>query len=36
MFSMKKAKTLLGFEPKHSVVDTVLESHDAWVAANRT
>lgn len=36
MFSMAKAKDLLGFEPKHSVVDTVLESLDAWVAANRT
>ena len=35
MFSMEKARTLLGFEPKHGVVDTVLESLDAWVAANR-
>lgn len=36
LFSMDKAHDLLGFRPKHSVADTVLESIDAWVAANRT
>jgi nucleoside-diphosphate-sugar epimerase len=35
MFSMDKARTLLGFVPMHSVTDTVVESIDAWVAANR-
>jgi len=35
LFSMEKARALLGFVPKHSVTDTVLESIDAWVAANR-
>ncbi len=35
LFSMKKAHDLLGFTPAHSVTDTVLESIDAWVAANR-
>jgi hypothetical protein len=32
---MEKAKSVLDFHPKHSVTDTVLESIDAWVAANR-
>jgi nucleoside-diphosphate-sugar epimerase len=36
MFSMDKARALLGFVPKHSVTDTVLESIDAWVADNRS
>ena len=36
MFSMDKARDLLGFRPSHSVTDTVLESIDAWVGANRT
>lgn len=35
LFSMEKARTLLGFVPKHTVTDTVLESIDAWVAAHR-
>jgi nucleoside-diphosphate-sugar epimerase len=35
LFSMDKARTLLGFVPRHSVTDTVLESIDAWVTANR-
>jgi hypothetical protein len=30
-----KTGTVLGFWPKHAVTDTVLESIDAWVAANR-
>lgn len=34
LFSMEKARTLLGFEPQHSVTDTVLEAINAWVAAN--
>jgi hypothetical protein len=32
---MVKARTLLGFIPKHSVTETVLESIDTWVHANR-
>ena len=32
MFSMDKARTLLGFVPAHSVTDTVLEAIDAWVS----
>ncbi|MEW1952069.1 NAD-dependent epimerase/dehydratase family protein [Terrabacter sp. NPDC080008] len=32
VFSMDKARTLLGFEPKHTVTETVLEAIDAWVA----
>lgn len=36
LFSMEKARDLLGFTPKHSVTDTVLEAIDAWVAANRS
>jgi nucleoside-diphosphate-sugar epimerase len=36
MYSMEKARSLLGFVPEHSVTDTVLEALDAWVAANRT
>jgi nucleoside-diphosphate-sugar epimerase len=36
LFSMEKARRLLGFTPKHSVTDTVLESLDAWVATHRT
>jgi hypothetical protein len=35
LYSMEKARTVLGFVPKHAVTDTVLESIDAWVAANR-
>lgn len=35
LFSMEKAHRLLGFEPKHSVEDTVLEAIDTWVADNR-
>lgn len=35
LFSMEKARDLLGFVPQHSVTDTVLEAIDAWVAANR-
>jgi nucleoside-diphosphate-sugar epimerase len=35
LFSMDKARAVLGFVPKHSVTNTVLESIDAWVAANR-
>jgi nucleoside-diphosphate-sugar epimerase len=34
MFSMEKARSVLGFVPKHSVTDTVLESLDAWVTAH--
>jgi nucleoside-diphosphate-sugar epimerase len=33
MFSMDKARDLLGFVPRHSVTDTVLEAVDAWVAS---
>jgi nucleoside-diphosphate-sugar epimerase len=33
MFSMDKARTVLGFVPKHSVTDTVLQAIDAWVAS---
>jgi nucleoside-diphosphate-sugar epimerase len=36
LFSMDKARDVLGFVPKHSVTDTVLESIDAWVTVNRT
>jgi nucleoside-diphosphate-sugar epimerase len=36
LFSMEKARAVLGFVPKHRVTDTVLESIDAWVAANRS
>jgi len=36
LFSMDKARTLLGFIPRHSVTETVLESIDDWVTANRT
>ena len=36
LFSMAKAKRLLGFEPQHTVEDTVLEAIDAWIAANRS
>ena len=32
LYSMEKARTVLGF---HDVTNTVLESIDAWVAANR-
>jgi nucleoside-diphosphate-sugar epimerase len=35
MFSMAKAQDVLGFVPKHSVTDTVLEAIDAWVRDNR-
>jgi hypothetical protein len=31
-YSMDKARTLLGFVPKHDVTDTVLESIDVWIA----
>ena len=36
LFSMDKARALLGFIPRHGVTETVLESIDAWVTANRT
>jgi nucleoside-diphosphate-sugar epimerase len=36
LFSMEKARRLLGFTPKHTVTDTVLESIDAWVSTHRT
>jgi nucleoside-diphosphate-sugar epimerase len=36
MFSMDKARTLLGFVPKHGVTDTVLEAIDAWVSSRQT
>ncbi|WP_027861691.1 NAD(P)-dependent oxidoreductase [Marmoricola sp. URHB0036] len=36
LFPMDKARDLLGFVPRHSVTDTVLESIDAWVTTNRT
>ena len=36
LYSMEKARTVLGFIPRHNVTDTVLESIDAWVDANRT
>jgi nucleoside-diphosphate-sugar epimerase len=36
LFSMDKARDVLGFVPRHSVTDTVLESLDAWVTANRS
>jgi len=36
LHSMEKARTLLGFAPKHDVTETVLEAIDAWVAANRS
>ena len=36
LFSMAKARDLLGFVPRHSVTDTVLEAIDAWVTANRS
>jgi hypothetical protein len=35
MYSMDKSRVVLGFRPRHTVTDTVLESIDAWVAANR-
>jgi nucleoside-diphosphate-sugar epimerase len=35
LFSMQKARDRLGFTPKHSVTDTVIEAIDAWVLANR-
>jgi nucleoside-diphosphate-sugar epimerase len=35
LFSMDKAKALLGFVPQHTVTGTVLEAIDAWVGANR-
>ncbi len=35
MYSMGKARTVLGFLPQHAVTDTVLGSIDAWVTANR-
>jgi nucleoside-diphosphate-sugar epimerase len=35
LFSMDKARDLLGFVPRRSVTDTVLEAIDAWVSANR-
>ena len=35
LYSMEKARTMLGFVPRHDVTDTVLESLDAWVSANR-
>ena len=36
LFSMDKARDLLGFAPSHGVTGTVLEAIDAWVVANRT
>ncbi len=36
LFSMEKARRLLGFTPKHTVTDTVLEAIDAWVGTDRT
>lgn len=33
MFSMDKARAVLGFVPRHRVTDTVLEAIDAWVDA---
>jgi nucleoside-diphosphate-sugar epimerase len=36
LFSMDKARDLLGFVPRHSVTETVLESIDAWVTSHRT
>ena len=35
MFSMDKARTVLGFEPRHSVTHTVLEAVDAVLAQPR-
>ena len=34
MFSMEKARTVLGFVPAHDVTATVLEAIDTWVAAD--
>jgi nucleoside-diphosphate-sugar epimerase len=36
LFSMEKARAVLGFVPKHTVTDTVLESIDAWVTSHRS
>ena len=36
LFSMDKARARLGFTPRHSVTETVLEAIDAWVTTNRT
>ena len=36
MFSMDKARDVLGFVPSYTVTDTVLEAIAAWVAANRS
>jgi len=33
LFSMDKARAVLGFVPRHSVSDTVLEAIDSWVAS---
>jgi nucleoside-diphosphate-sugar epimerase len=35
LYSMEKARSVLGFLPKHDVTSTVLDSIDAWLAANR-
>ena len=35
LYSMDKARTVLGFLPQHDVSETVVESIDTWVAANR-
>jgi nucleoside-diphosphate-sugar epimerase len=35
LFSMDKARDVLGFVPAHSVTETVLEAIDAWVSADR-
>lgn len=35
MFSMDKARRVLGFVPAHGVVDTVVEAIDDWVSTNR-
>ena len=36
LFSMEKARSVLGFIPAHDVSDTVLDSIDAWIATNRS
>ena len=35
LYAMDKARTVLGFIPKHDVISTVLESIDAWMATSR-
>jgi nucleoside-diphosphate-sugar epimerase len=36
LFSMEKARRVLGFEPRHGVTETVLEAIDAWVGTHRS